>query len=82
MSGAISRSGVHPAPVIIILMDEAKLDAESITRNKNYTAQDHLVHLLKVGWAPDSPVVKKFLQNNLMPESALQDALKRLSEIG
>lgn len=41
-------------------------DAENIDKNKFYTAEDHLMHLLKIGYSPDSLIIKQFAeQNNL-----------------
>ena len=55
------------------MSDESQLDAESISRNKKYTAEDHLRHLLKIGHAKTSPVIKKFVEEN-----SLQAMLKSL----
>lgn len=54
-------------------MNELNLDAESITRNKSYGSFEHLQHLLKVGWSPNSPLIKKFLKENNLTEADLQN---------
>lgn len=41
--------------------EEIPVDAEGSTRNKNYSPQEHLRHLLKIGYSPDSVVVKHFV---------------------
>ena len=61
-------------------MIELDLDAESITRNKSYDAIDHLKHLLKVGWLPDSPLIKKFLIDNNLTVGHIEEAIKQLNE--
>ena len=61
-------------------MTELNLDAESITRNKSYDATDHLKHLLKIGWLPDSPLIKKFLIENNLPTTNVEEAIKHLNE--
>lgn len=60
-------------------MQELKLDAESVTRNKNYGNFEHLQHLLKIGWSPNSPLIKKFLTQNNLSENDLKDALSKLN---
>ena len=62
-------------------MNELNLDAESVTRNKTYGAHDHLQHLLRVGWSPDSQLIKKFLKENNLSESDLTNALTKLKEM-
>lgn len=62
-------------------MDELNLDAESVTRNKTYGALDHLQHLLKIGWSPDSQLIKKFLKENNLSEGNLTNALTKLKEM-
>jgi hypothetical protein len=37
----------------------------------SYTPAEHLEHLLNLGWSPNSPLIKKYVQNN---------GLKRLLE--
>jgi hypothetical protein len=32
--------------------------------NKSTTFRDHLFHLLNIGWAPDSPLIQKFVREN------------------
>ena len=59
-------------------MNELNLDAESITRNKSYSATDHLQHLLKVGWSPDSQLIKKFLSENNLTNDDLDKAVTKL----
>ena len=61
-------------------MNELNLDAESITRNKTYDSIDHLKHLLKIGWSPDSPLIKKFLTGNNLSTADLTDAILKLNE--
>ncbi|MFN5539494.1 MAG: hypothetical protein ACK481_05490 [Candidatus Melainabacteria bacterium] len=46
------------------MSEEVPVDAEGSTRNKNYSAQDHLNHLLKVGHKPDSIVIKNFVEEH------------------
>lgn len=62
-------------------MNELNIDAESITRNKTYNSFDHLQHLLKIGWAPDSILIKKFLAENNMTNKNLSDAITKLNEL-
>ena len=62
-------------------MEETNIDAESVTRNKTYTAFDHLMHLIKVGWSPDSPLIKKLLKENNLSDNDLSLAIKKLEEI-
>ena len=62
-------------------MNELNIDAESITRNKTYSSLDHLQHLLKIGWAPDSILIKKFLTGNSLTNKDLTDAIAKLNEI-
>lgn len=62
-------------------MNELNLDAESITRNKSYGAIDHLHHLLKIGWSPDSPLIKKYLKENNLTDNDLSDTLKNLASM-
>lgn len=61
-------------------MNELNLDAESITRNKAYDASDHLIHLLKIGWSPDSPLIKKFLKENGLSDRDLSNTILKLNE--
>ena len=61
-------------------MNELNLDAESITRNKTYDSTDHLKHLLKIGWSPDSPLIKKFLATNNLSTADLTDAIAKSNE--
>ena len=61
-------------------MNELNLDAESITRNKTYGGFEHLQHLLKIGWSPDSQLIKKFLIENNLSNNDLAEALKKLNE--
>ena len=62
-------------------MNELNLDAESITKNKVYDAFDHLKHLLKIGWLPDSPLIKKFLIENRLTSNDLESAMSKLKEL-
>ena len=62
-------------------MDELNLDAESITRNKTYDATDHLHHLLKIGWSPDSQIIKKFLSENNLTNKNLEEAVRKTNEM-
>ncbi|MBI2995389.1 MAG: hypothetical protein HYY52_01600 [Candidatus Melainabacteria bacterium] len=59
-------------------MDELNLDAESVTRNKTYDSFDHLKHLLKVGWPPDSQLIKKYLKENNLSNNDLHKAIELL----
>lgn len=61
-------------------MNELNLDAESITRNKSYDALDHLHHLLKVGWPPESNLIKKFLAGNNLTTTDLNNVLSKITE--
>ena len=61
-------------------MNELNLDAESITRNKTYGAQEHLQHLLKIGWSPDSQLMKKFLTQNNLTNEDIKAAILKLHE--
>lgn len=48
------------------MSDESQQDSETSSRNKSYGAQDHLAHLLKIGYQKDSLIIKDFvLKNNL-----------------
>ncbi len=62
-------------------MNELNLDAESVARNKSYGAIDHLIHLLKVGWSPDSQVIKKLMKENSLTNEDLSSAIIKLNEI-
>lgn len=62
-------------------MNELNLDAESITRNKTYGVIDHLQHLLKVGWLPNSPLIKKYLKENNLTDNDLSGAIKNLASM-
>ena len=62
-------------------MTEVNLDAESITRNKAYGATDHLQHLLKIGWTPDSQIIKKLMKENNLTSEDLSAAFLKLNEI-
>ncbi len=62
-------------------MNEQNIDAESVTRNKNYDSFDHLCHLLKIGWGPKSQLVRKFIIENNLSERDIQVALSKLKEI-
>lgn len=58
-------------------MNELDIDAESITRNKTYNQLDHLKHLIKVGWAPNSQLIKKFLRENNLSEDDLNNVISK-----
>ncbi len=45
-------------------MSEEILDAEASTLNKNSGPIDHLKHLLKIGWALDSPLIQSFVEKH------------------
>lgn len=62
-------------------MAELNLDAESIARNKSYGAFEHLVHLIKIGWVPTSPLIKGFLRDNNLSEQDLANAIAKINEI-
>jgi len=62
-------------------MNELNLDAESIARNKSYDALEHLQHLLKIGWAPNSPLIKKFLKENNLADNDLSKAILKTKEL-
>ncbi len=61
-------------------MNELNLDAESITRNKTYGPLEHLQHLLKIGWSPDSQLIKKFLIENNLSNNDIAESMKKLNE--
>ena len=61
-------------------MNELNIDAESIARNKQYDVFDHLQHLLKIGWLPNSQVIKKFLSQNNLTNEDIANAISRLNE--
>ena len=61
-------------------MDEQNLDAESVTRNQVYGNLDHLQHLLKIGWSPDSHVIKKFLIANNLTNNDVKAAIQKLNK--
>ena len=61
-------------------MNELNLDAESIARNKTYGPTDHLQHLLKIGWSPDSPLIKKYIKENNLTDNDLLNAISRMAE--
>lgn len=61
-------------------MAELNLDAESVTRNKSYSATDHLYHLLKIGWFSDSQLIKKFLIQNGLTNNDVEAAISKLSQ--
>ncbi len=62
-------------------MNEQSIDAECITRNKNYDSKDHLTHLLKIGWGQNSQLIKKFMLENGLTERNLKEALELLGKI-
>ncbi|MDD9898203.1 MAG: hypothetical protein OXU45_04290 [Candidatus Melainabacteria bacterium] len=41
--------------------EEEVVDAESSTLSKNTSPVDHLRHLIKVGWDPNTPLITKFV---------------------
>lgn len=43
------------------MAEEEVVDAESGTLNKQITALDHLRHLLNIGWLPNQPMIKDFV---------------------
>jgi hypothetical protein len=46
-------------------MDTAEpIDAEGSTRNKIYSAGEHLSHLVKIGYELDSTVIKTFVEEH------------------
>ena len=48
------------------MSDESQKDSETSSRNKNYGAQEHLAHLLRIGYQKDSLIIKDFVfKNNL-----------------
>lgn len=61
-------------------MEDLKLDAESIARNKSYGAYEHLKHLLKVGWLPTTPLVKKFVLDNGLNQNDIKKAVSEIEE--
>jgi len=40
------------------------LDSESVTRNKETSAKEHLEHLLRVGWSPQSKIIRDFAKKH------------------
>lgn len=47
-------------------MSDGVNDAESVTRNKRYTELDHLKHLIKLGYEPDSIIIRRFLETSAL----------------
>ncbi|MBT6842743.1 MAG: hypothetical protein HOA17_02970 [Candidatus Melainabacteria bacterium] len=43
------------------MAEEEVIDAESSTLSKNTSPLDHLRHLIKVGWDPNTPLIVKFV---------------------
>jgi|GEM_PF-2107868 len=62
-------------------MNEQSIDAESVTRNKNYDNRDHLAHLIKIGWGPSSQLIKKFMIENGLTERDLKEALSKVGDL-
>jgi hypothetical protein len=51
------------------MSEEIPVDAESSTRNQNYSSSTHLKHLLKIGHMPDSSLIKLFvIEHNLQED--------------
>jgi hypothetical protein len=58
------------------MSEEIPIDAESSTRNQNYDSSTHLKHLLKIGHAPDSALIKLFvIEHNLQED--LKEFIKK-----
>lgn len=55
------------------MSDEAPIDAEGSTRNKNYSSAEHLQHLVKIGYELDSSIIRTFVE-----EHSLHDQLEEL----
>lgn len=45
-------------------MNDASNVAELGRSKHSYTPSEHLEHLLKLGWSPNSPLIKKYVQTN------------------
>ncbi len=55
------------------MAEEEIIDAESGTLNKQTTPIDHLRHLIKIGWEPERPLIRNFVE-----KYGLQDELKEI----
>lgn len=55
------------------MAEEEIIDAESGTLNKQTTPIDHLKHLIKIGWEPERPLIRNFVE-----KYGLQDELKEI----
>ena len=55
------------------MAEEDIIDAESGTLNKQTTPIDHLKHLIKIGWEPERPLIRNFVE-----KYGLQDELKEI----
>jgi len=42
--------------------EEEIIDAEAGTLNKQTTPAEHLRHLLKIGWEPERPLIRNFVE--------------------
>ena len=61
-------------------MSEAiPIDAEGVTRNRQYGPGDHLRHLLRIGYQQDSVIIKQFVQEHNL-QSELQNCLKQVTK--
>lgn len=58
------------------MSEEETIDAESSTRNKQYSEYDHLDHLLNIGYGKDSVIVKTFVREHNL-DAYLPDAIKK-----
>lgn len=54
------------------MSEEEVVDAESSTLNKQTSPMDHLRHLLKVGWEPDSPLIKSYTEKHHLQDELTQ----------
>lgn len=61
------------------MSDEIPVDAEGSTRNKNYGPGEHLAHLLKIGYKPDSMTIKSFVDTHNL-QDVLHDLKSKFSE--
>jgi hypothetical protein len=59
--------------------EEEIIDAESGTLNKETSPLDHLRHLLKIGWEPERPLIRNFVEKYGLEEDLQQFIRERKS---
>ena len=57
------------------MSQEEVVDAESSTLSKNTSPLDHLRHLIKIGWDPNTPLIIKFVEKYHL-ENDLEELIK------